>query len=84
MEENVVNCKNGIYLASIIDDSAIMCDEVIESFDKGTKTNPKNFNEKKAACDMQNFYVLFAFLLITIVSLMIVIIYCYMIKYQAK
>ena len=61
-----------------------MCDEVIESFDKGTKTNPKNFNEKKAACDLQNFYVLFAFLLITIVLLITVSIYCYMIKYQAK
>ena len=25
------NCENGKYLASIMDDSAIMCDEVIES-----------------------------------------------------
>ena len=25
------NCENGKYLASIIDDSAIICDEVIES-----------------------------------------------------
>ena len=25
------NCENGKYLASIMDDSAIMCDEIIES-----------------------------------------------------
>ena len=42
------------YLASIMDDSTIMCDEVIESYDEGaeansfgkTKTVPTNFNEK--------------------------------------
>ena len=33
---------------------------------------------------MQNFYILFAFLLITIALLIAVIIYCYLIKYQAK
>ena len=30
-----------------MDDSAIMCDEVIQSYDKETKTVPTNFNEKK-------------------------------------
>ena len=29
-----------------MDDSAIRCDEVIESYDKETKTVPTNFNEK--------------------------------------
>ena len=39
------NCENGNYLASITDDSAIMGDEIIESYDYET-----NFNEKKANC----------------------------------
>ena len=30
-----------------MDNSAIMCDKVIESYDKETKTIPSNFNEKK-------------------------------------
>ena len=29
-----------------MDDSAIMCDEVIESYDEEIKTIPRNFNEK--------------------------------------
>ena len=41
------NCENGKYLASIMDDSAIMCDEVIESYDEETKTVSTNSNEKK-------------------------------------
>ena len=36
------NCENYKYLASIMDDSAIMCDEIIESYEEET-----NFNEKK-------------------------------------
>ena len=36
------SCENEIYLASIMDDSAIMCDEIIESYEEET-----NFNEKK-------------------------------------
>ena len=35
--------ENGNYLASINDDSVIMCDEVIEE----TKTISTNFNEKR-------------------------------------
>ena len=33
------NCENGKYLASIIDDSTIICDEIID-------VKEKNFNEK--------------------------------------
>ena len=44
-----------------MDDSAIMCDEVIESYDEETKTIPTNFNKKKATCKTQNIYVLLAF-----------------------
>ena len=62
------NCENGKYLA------IVMCDEVIESFDKEA-----NFNEKKAICKMQNFYIF----IITITLLIAVSIYCYLIKYLA-
>ena len=78
------SCENGKYLASITDDSAIMCDEIIESYNEETKTIPTNFNEKKANCKMQNFYILLAFLLITIALLIAVSIYCYLIQYRAK
>ena len=44
------NCQNGKYLASIMNNSAIMCDEVTDaeakSNNKETKTVPTNFNEK--------------------------------------
>ena len=64
-----------------------MRDEVIESF---AKLSPKgdeeitNFNEKNIACKRQNFYILLAFWLITVVILTAVSIYCYLIKYWAK
>ena len=51
-----------------MDDSAITCDQVIESYDEKIKTIPTNFNKKKASCKIQNLYVLVAFLLITIAS----------------
>ena len=67
-----------------MDDSVIICDEVI---DADTKLSPKdddhekkpiskNFNKNKATCKTQNFYILFAFLLITI-TLIAISIYCY-------
>ena len=66
-----------------MDDSAIMCDEVLESYNKKTKTI-RSFNEMKAICKMQNFYILLAFLLNTITLLIAVSIYCYLIKYREK
>ena len=42
--------KNGKYLASIMDDSAVTCDEVIESYNKEIKTIPINFIKKKVIC----------------------------------
>ena len=49
--------------------SVITCDEIIESYDEDaeaksynkTKTILTNFNEKKATCKTQNFYILHAF-----------------------
>ena len=67
-----------------MDDSMIMCDEIIESNDEETKTIPKHFNKKKATCKTQNFYILLAFLLVTIALLTAASIYCYLIKYRAK
>ena len=75
------SCEKGEYLASIMNHSAIICDEVIESYDKERKTIPRNFNEKKGICKTQNFYILLAFLLITIAFLIAISIYCYLIKY---
>ena len=49
-----------------MDDSMIMCYEVIKSYDEKIKTIPTNFNEKKVTCKAQNFYILLVFLLITI------------------
>ena len=51
-------CENGKYLASIIDESVITCDEIIkETKTVSTKTVPietlptnLNFNEKKKTC----------------------------------
>ena len=49
------NCENGKYLASIMDDSVITSDEIIESYNKEIKTIPTNFNEKLLICKTQNF-----------------------------
>ena len=68
------NCENGKYLRSIMDDSAIICDEI-------TYTEETNFNEKDMACKTQNFYILLAFLLIIITLLIAVSVCCYLIKY---
>ena len=40
------SCKNGKYLASIKYDSAVMCNEVIESWNEEAKTVSTNFYEK--------------------------------------
>ena len=78
------SCENRKYLACIMDNSVIICDEVIDadteaklnneakSNNKETKTIPTNFNENRAICKTQNFYLLLAFLLITIALLIAV------------
>ena len=69
------------YLESIMDDSAITCDEIIESYNEETKSILTNFNERKATSKTQNLYILLAFLLITIALLIAISIYCFMITY---
>ena len=68
------SCKNGKYLASIIDNLVIMCNEITDvdaetkSNDKETKTIP-TYLIKKITCKAQNLYILLGFLLITIALL---------------
>ena len=62
-----------------MDDSAIMCDEIIELYEQDT-----NFNENKATCKTLNFYISLEFLSITIALLIAKSIYCYLIKYQGE
>ena len=86
------SCENGKYVGSIIDDSVIMHDEIINmtktvpSKITSTKTVQTNFNnnKKKIACKTRQFYILRTFLLLTIALLIVVSIYFYLIKYQAK
>ena len=49
MEENVI-CENGKYLARIMDDSIIICNEATKSYEEEINTIPTNFNEKKVTC----------------------------------
>ena len=74
------SCKNGKYFASIIDDSVIACDEIIEE----TKTITTNFNEKNAICTTKVLYILHDFLSIITALLIAVSIYCYLIKNKLK
>ena len=74
-----LNVKKVIYVKNIMFGSGIVCAEVIYSFDE-----ERSFNDKKATCKTQKFYILIAFLLITIALLIAVSIYFYLINYQAK
>ena len=44
-----------------MDDSKIIYDEVIESYDEEIKTIPTNFNKKKVTWKRQGFYILILF-----------------------
>ena len=72
------SCENGKYLASIMDNSAITCNEIVE---EEIKTVTTNFNERKEFIKQKT---LLAFLLIRIALLIAVSIYCYLVKYKAK
>ena len=62
-----------------MDNLAIMCDEIIQSYEEGT-----NFSQKTITCKTRNFYILLAFLWIIIALLIDLRIYYYIIKYWAK
>ena len=67
-----------------MDDSAITCGRIMESYNDQTKIIVTNLNEKNITCRTQNVYILLGFLLITIALLEAVSIYCYLIKYRGK
>ena len=67
-----------------MDDLTITYEEILKSCDQKIKTIPTNFNEKKAICKLQNFYIILAFLLISITLLISFSIYNYLIKYHAN
>ena len=56
-----VIAKNGKYLATIIDNSVITCDEIIDYVaklnDEETKTVTTSFDEKNTICKTQNFHI---------------------------
>ena len=66
-------CENVRYLESIIDDSVVTCDEIIDAL----RSELINFNDQKATCKMKNFYILLTVLLIIILLLITVAIYYY-------
>ena len=72
------SCQNGTYLGSIIDDSVITCDEIIE------ETKTIQTKTVSAKCATINFYILLYFLLIIISLLIAVSIYFCFIKYREK
>ena len=65
------SCENGRCARSVIDDSVITCDEIIETAKSiiaksvAAKSVLANLNEKKVICRIKNVYILLAFLLIT-------------------
>ena len=78
------SCEKGKYLAIIMDDSTIICDESYAKLSAKDDDEKINFSEKKAICKTQNFYILLVFLLIIITLLIAVTIYCCLMKYQRK
>ena len=71
------------FLSSIMDNSTIICHKAIESYDEKIKANSANFVEKKSKLENGKFLYFTCVWLLTIGLLIAVIIYCYLIKYQA-
>ena len=46
-------CENGRYLESIIDDSVVTCDEIIDAL----RSELINFNDQKATCKMNHSFI---------------------------
>ena len=74
------SCKNGKFLASIIDDSVITCNEIKEEI----KTVITNFNETNAIFKTKTILYFTCFFIYCIILLIAVSIYCYLIKYRTK
>ena len=85
------NCENGKYLAIIMDNSTITCDEIIESYNEDTeaKLNGKTkiiakILMKRKQPVKHKIYILLVFLLINIAFLIVVSLFCFFTKYEAK
>ena len=76
------NCEIAKYLANIIDDLGITCDEIRDA--QKTKMKQQILMKKNAICKAKNLYVWLVFFLISIAFLIAVSFYCYLIKYQVK
>ena len=83
----ICSYENAKYIASIIDDSGITFDEIIEETKTiprkrvSTKTFSTSSNGKKVTCKTKSFHILLIFLLTTIVLLIAFSINCYLRKY---
>ena len=65
-------CENEKCLSSTMEDLAITCDEIIESYDEKTETIPTNFHEKKTTCKRKknrNFILYFTCIIINYYSI---------------
>ena len=69
------------YLVNIMNKLAIMCDEIIEPYDKETNTVPTNFNANRQPVKRRHFYALLVFLLFIITLLIAVSNEFYQIKH---
>ena len=91
------NCENRKYLASIINDSVILCNDIIDA--KETNFNAKNVTCKNTKflyfiCPFINYHFIYLiniylyfiniYYILLIIYIIAVSIHCYPIKYQAK
>ena len=83
---DMCSCENGKYLESIIGDSVIMCDEIIDALAKSYDDTAKSTSTKTVPAESTstNFYILLTFLLITIALFIAISVYCCFIKYRVK
>ena len=87
-KDNICNpstctCENGNYLESIIGDSVITCNEIIEVTNLNRKLRGHKFKRKKVNLHYKNF-LYFYILSITMSLLIIVSIYSYLVKHIWK
>ena len=77
------SCKSGKYLASIINDSLITCDEIIDAEAKFNNEERKTIL-KNTTCKTKSFYIQIVFSLTKLALLIAASIYCYVLKYKEK
>ena len=78
------SCKNGKYLTSIIDNSVIRCDEIINAVSPNVPTTMStNFQKKKVRYKM-NFSILLTVLLVLLLLFIIAVICYHDAKHESK